>query len=61
MSGDRLALATRVMKARTTGGACPLCRTTIIRGQQIGKVDGCWVHTACLVRRQPMIGPSSGA
>ena len=55
-------LATRVMKARWPGKICPLCRTVILPGQQIGKVPGRgWVHTACLIRRQPMIGPATGA
>lgn len=55
-------LASRVKKARTTGGTCPICRTTIIAGQQIAKVNGRWVHTDCLTgRKVPMIGPPSGA
>ena len=56
------ARAVRVMKARGQS-VCGICRTTIIEGQQIGKTSdtGQWVHTACLIRRQPMIGPSSGA
>lgn len=41
---------------------CPRSRTVIIIGQLIGKLPGLgWVHVACLVRRQPMIGPHSGA
>jgi hypothetical protein len=49
--------ATRVMRARRDGTVCPRCRTVII-GQPIGKVPGLgWVHVACLVRRQSMIGP----
>jgi hypothetical protein len=56
------ATATRVMRARRDGMVCPRCRTVIIIGQSIGKVPGLgWVHVACLVRRQPMIGPHSGA
>lgn len=54
-------LADRVKKARATGGICPKCRTTLVQGQQIGKVGGRWFHTACLIRRQPMIGPPTGA
>lgn len=54
-------LASRVKRARTTGGTCPTCRTTLIAGQQIGKVGKAWHHTACLAGRQPMIGPRSGA
>jgi hypothetical protein len=54
--------ASRVKKARTTGGVCRLCGTVIITSQQIGLVPGRgWVHTACLTQRQPMIGPHSGA
>lgn len=54
--------ATRVRRARRGGMVCPRCRTVIIIGQPIGKVPGLgWVHVACLVRRQPMIGPHSGA
>jgi hypothetical protein len=48
------------MKARTTSGTCPSCGTVIIQGQQIGKVSDRWHHVACLVRKQPMIGPHSG-
>ncbi len=55
-------LATRVRKARRTGSVCPACGTVIITGQQIGKVEGRgWLHVACIIRRQPMIGPHSGA
>jgi hypothetical protein len=54
--------ATRVRRARCDGTVCPRCRTVIIIGRSIGKVPGLgWVHVACLVRRQPMIGPHSGA
>jgi hypothetical protein len=54
--------ATRVRKARRAGGVCPACGTVIITGQQIGKVTGRgWLHVACIIRRQPMIGPHSGA
>jgi hypothetical protein len=43
-------------------GVCPLCRTHILDGQQAEPVDGRrWVHLACLITRQPMIGPHSGA
>ncbi len=35
--------------------------TVIITGQQIGKVEGRgWLHAACIIRRQPMIGPATG-
>ncbi len=54
-------LADRAKKARTTGGTCPSCRTALIQGQKIARVNGVWHHAACLVRRQPMIGPASGA
>ena len=54
--------AIRVRKARRGGTVCPRCLTVILIGQQIGKAPGLgWVHIACLVRRQPMIGPHSGA
>lgn len=52
--------AVRVKKARTTGGTCPRCRTTLILGQQIGLVGERWVHVACILGRQPMIGPATG-
>ena len=56
-------LASRTTKARRTNGSvCGLCRTVIIQGQQIGLVPGRgWLHAACIIRRQPMIGPHSGA
>jgi len=55
-------LASRVKKARRTGSACAECGTVIITGQQIGKVEGRgWLHAACIIRRQPMIGPATGA
>lgn len=54
-------LATRVKKARTTGGVCPKCGTTIIVGQSIAKVGERWLHTLCAAgRKVPMIGPHSG-
>ena len=54
--------ATRVRKARRDGMVCPGAAPSILIGQQIGLVPGLgWIHTACLVRRQPMIGPHSGA
>ena len=54
-------LASRTMKARRTGGVCPACWTTIVAGQRIGLVGKVWHHVGCLVRRQPVIGPASGA
>jgi len=53
-------LAERVMRARGES-TCPRCRTTVMVGQQIGLVGGDWIHVACLLNRQPMIGPHSGA
>ncbi len=53
-------LAERVMRARGES-TCDRCRTTVMVGQQIGLVGGQWVHVACLLGRQPMIGPHSGA
>lgn len=43
--------AVRVMRARRTGGACHLCRRTLIRGTSIALAGGRWVHTSCLVDR----------
>ena len=51
--------AERVMKARGES-VCSRCRTTVVPGQQIGLVDGDWIHVACLLGRTPMIGPHSG-
>lgn len=54
-------LASREKKARTTGGTCPRCRTTLIQGQRIALVGKVWMHTDCATgRRVPMIGPHSG-
>jgi hypothetical protein len=52
-------LASRVMRARGES-VCSRCTTTVLPGQQIGLVDGNWIHVACIIRRQPMIGPHSG-
>jgi hypothetical protein len=49
-------VATRVQKARGES-VCHRCGTTVVVGQQIGLVDGDWVHVACLLGRVPMIGP----
>lgn len=43
--------ATRTMRARRTGGACPTCRRTLIRGTSISLVAGRWHHTECVVQR----------
>jgi hypothetical protein len=40
---------------------CHRCGTVLLVGQQIGLVNDDWVHVACLLNRQPMIGPHSGA
>jgi hypothetical protein len=40
---------------------CQLCRTVILPAQPVTLTGDRWVHMACLVRRQPMIGPHSGA
>ena len=62
MTAPERPLADREMAARTTGGTCKICRTTLIQGQRIARVGGRWMHTGCLTgRRQPMIGPHSGA
>lgn len=44
-------LATRVMRARRTGGTCPSCRRTLIRGMSIALVAGRWHHTECVAQR----------
>jgi len=46
-------LATRVMKARHTGGTCPLCGRVMICGQQIALAGGVWQHAACLIAAIP--------
>jgi hypothetical protein len=48
------------MKARGES-VCSRCTTVVLPGQQIGLVGGEWLHVACLLGRQPMIGPHSGA
>jgi hypothetical protein len=48
------------MRARGES-VCHRCGTTVVVGQQIGLVDGAWIHVACLLGRVPMIGPHSGA
>lgn len=51
MTGSRV-VASRVMKARRTGGICPLCRATMITGQLIGLYAGFgWSHVACACRK----------
>jgi hypothetical protein len=57
---DVTQLAERVMKARGES-VCARCGTVVFVGQQIGLVDGDWIHVACLLGRVPMIGPASGA
>jgi hypothetical protein len=57
---DVAQLAERVMKARGES-VCHRCGTVVITGQMIGQVDGDWIHVACLLNRQPMIGPHTGA
>lgn len=49
MTADRLALATRTMKARRTS-TCPSCRGLIMVGQNIARLtDPCqWVHVRCV-------------
>ncbi len=46
---DRLALATRVMKARR-GSICTVCRAPILVGQQIARLirPPAWVHVRCV-------------
>jgi hypothetical protein len=49
MAADRLALATRTMKARRYS-TCSVCQRLIIRGDQIARLvrpDG-WCHIACV-------------
>jgi transposase len=40
--------ATRTMRARRSGGTCPACRRTMVRGQSISRAAGRWGHTECL-------------
>ena len=49
MTADRLALATRVMKARRAS-TCPVCRGPILVGQQIAKC-GTWQHIEHVIER----------
>jgi hypothetical protein len=46
---DRLALATRVRRARRSG-TCPACRAPIIIGQSIARLirPNNWVHVNCV-------------
>jgi hypothetical protein len=44
-------LATRVMRARRTGGICPTCRRTLIRGTSIALAAGRWHHAQCVAQR----------
>jgi hypothetical protein len=48
-TGDRLALAVRVMKARRRS-SCPVCKLTIVPGQQIARVcdPAAWIHLHCV-------------
>jgi hypothetical protein len=44
------------------GLCCPLCHTVILATQQtVASPGASQIHVACLIRRQPMIGPHSGA
>ena len=49
MTGDRLALAVRVRKARRAS-TCPACRGPVHVGQSIAKVTRPpgWIHTRCV-------------
>lgn len=44
-------LATRTMKARRSGGVCPSCKRTLIRGQGIALVGHRWHHATCVAQR----------
>ena len=46
---DRLALATRVMKARRTS-ICSICHAPVLVGQQIARLirPAGWCHLACV-------------
>jgi len=57
---DVTQLAERVTRARGES-VCHRCGTTVVVGQQIGLVGGDWIHVACLLGRQPMCSPHSGA
>jgi hypothetical protein len=54
-------LASRVNKGQDDRRDLPDLPGDPDAGQPIGKFAGRWHHAACLVRRQPMIGPHSGA
>jgi hypothetical protein len=49
MTADRLALATRVMKARRTS-ICTVCRAPVLVGQQIARLirPAGWCHLTCV-------------
>jgi hypothetical protein len=49
VTGDRLALATRTMRARRSS-TCPSCRGAILVGQSIAKITSPagWVHVRCV-------------
>lgn len=49
MTADRLALATRVMKARR-GSICTICRAPVLVGQQIARLirPAGWCHLTCV-------------
>jgi hypothetical protein len=49
MTADRLALATRVMKARR-GSVCTVCRSPVLVGQQIARLirPAGWCHVGCV-------------
>jgi hypothetical protein len=49
MSGDRLSLAVRTMKARRSS-TCPACRGPIMVGMSIAKIVAptAWVHVRCV-------------
>ena len=46
---DRLALASRTMRARRTS-TCPACRAPILTGMTIARLTGppAWVHVRCV-------------
>jgi hypothetical protein len=49
VTGDRLALATRTMKARRSS-TCTICRGPVTAGQAIARLTSpaAWVHVRCV-------------
>ena len=58
---DRLALATRVMKARR-GSVCTVCRAPVLVGQQIARLirPAGWCHVGCVPVVRALRGDGGG-